>query len=68
MPPSMNTYLEFVDPLKTVKKLKDKDVTRMPEGKDFNTNIKMESKSPLSRKVFIAPVPADLRTGPKWSE
>ncbi len=65
-PPSMNTYLEFVDPLKTVKKLKDKDVTRMPDGKDFNTNIKMESKSPLSRKVFIAPVPPEAKTGPRW--
>jgi len=68
MPPSMNTYLEYVDPLKTVKKLKDKDVTRMPEGKDFNTHIRMESKSPLSRKVFIAPVPAEHKTGPQWRE
>ena len=31
-PPSMNTYLEFVDPLKAQPKLKEKDVTKMPNG------------------------------------
>ena len=51
----MFTYLEYVDPLKCQPKLKDKDVTRMPEGKDFNTNIKNDtlSRSILSKKVFI---------------
>jgi len=50
VPPSMFTYLEYVDPLKATKKLKEKDYTKMPEGKDFNTNIKNDalSKSPLS--------------------
>lgn len=55
LPPSMFTYLEYVDPLKTQPKLKDKDLTKMPDGKDFNTNIRNDAlqKSPLSRKVLI---------------
>ena len=54
-PPSMQTYLEFVDHYKAEPKLKEKDVTKMPEGKDFNRNIKNDSlsKTFLSKKVFI---------------
>jgi hypothetical protein len=54
-PPSMFTYLPFIDPLKSQPTLKAKDVTRMPEGRDFNTNIKNDAlqKSPLSKKIFI---------------
>jgi hypothetical protein len=54
-PPSMYTYLEYVDPLKAQPKLKDKDVTKMPDGKDFNRNIKNDtlSKTFLSKKIFI---------------
>lgn len=68
VPPSMFTYLEFVDPLKTTKKLKEKDVTKMPDGKDFNTNIKNDvlSRSPLSKKRFIQPVNPVEKDGPKW--
>ena len=68
-PPSMQTYLEFIDPLKAQPKLKDKDVTRMPEGKDFNRNIKNDSlsKTFLSKKVFIKQVPQNEKSGPKWS-
>ena len=68
-PPSMQTYLEFVDPLKAQPKLKDKDVTKMPDGKDLNINIKNDSisKSFLSKKVFIQPVPSNEKLGPKWS-
>ena len=67
-PPSMNTYLEYVDPLKQQPKLKAKDATKMPDGKDFNTNIKNDtlSKSHLSKKIFIQPVQSDHKTGPKW--
>jgi len=45
----------FVDPLKREKKLKEKDLTRTPSGKDFNTNIRNDtlSYSPKSTKVFI---------------
>ena len=68
VPPSMFTYLEYVDPLKSQQKLKAKDVTRMPEGKDFNTNIKNDvlSHSPLSRKVTIQTVGGGEKAGPKW--
>lgn len=57
-PASMNTYLEYVNPIKNQSVLKAKDVTKMPEGKDFNTNIKNDSlsKSSFSKKVFIQPV------------
>lgn len=65
----MQTYLEYVDPLKAQPKLKDKDLTKMPEGKDFNRNIKNDSlsKSFLSKKVHIQPVPQGDRVGPKWA-
>lgn len=63
-PPSMNTYLEFIDPMKQVTVLKDKDATKMPDGKDFNSNIRFYNKSPLSKKVFINAVPAADRSGP----
>lgn len=67
-PPSMNTYLEYIDPLKSQPKLKDKDLTRTPSGKDFNTNIKTGTitQSPLSKKVFINPVSYQDKNGPKW--
>ena len=63
-PPSMNTYLEFIDPRKQVTVFKEKDATKMPEGKDFNSNIKNDNKSPLSKKVYIQPVPSADRAGP----
>ena len=68
-PPSMQTYLEFVDHYKAEPKLKEKDVTKMPEGKDFNRNIKNDSlsKTFLSKKVFIQPVPSNEKNGPKWA-
>lgn len=68
-PPSMQTYLEYVDPLKAQPKLKDKDTTKMPDGKDFNRNIKNDtlSKTFLSKKVFIQPVPQNDKVGPRWS-
>ena len=68
-PPSMQTYLEFFDPLKAQPKLKDKDVTKMPEGKDFNRNIKNDSlsKTFLSKKVFIQQVAQNEKSGPKWT-
>jgi hypothetical protein len=55
LPPSMFTYSEFVDPLKRVPKMKEKDITRMTDGKDFNSNIKNDtlSYSPNSKKVFV---------------
>ena len=67
-PASMNTYLEYVNPLKNQPVLKAKDATKMPEGKDFNTNIKNDSlsKSNFSKKIFIQPVPQNEKTGPKW--
>ena len=67
-PPSMNTYLEYVDPLKQQPKLKPKDTTKMPDGKDFNTNIKNDtlSKSNLSKKIFIQPVYNAEKSSPKW--
>ncbi len=68
IPPSMFTYLEYVDPLKSRPKHKEKDVTKMPEGKDFNTNIKNDtlSRSVLSKKVFIQSVSAAEKAGPQW--
>jgi hypothetical protein len=65
VPPSMFTYLHYVDPIKSHVKLKEKDVTRMPEGKDFNSNIKNDtlSKSPLSKKIFIQPVSVGEKSG-----
>ena len=60
----MNTYLEFIDPRKQVTVFKEKDATKMPEGKDFNSNIKNDNKSPLSKKVYIQPVPLADRAGP----
>ncbi len=67
-PASMNTYLEYVNPLKNQSVLKAKDVTKMPEGKDFNTNIKNDSlsKSNFSKKIFIQPVQEIEKSGPKW--
>jgi hypothetical protein len=67
-PASMNTYLEYVNPLKNQSVLKAKDVTKMPEGKDFNTNIKNDSlsKSNFSKKIFIQPVSEGEKSGPKW--
>lgn len=67
-PPSMFTYLPFVDPLKVREELKAKDVTRMPGGHDFNSNIKNDtlSHSPLSKKIFIQPVAAGDKGGPQW--
>lgn len=64
----MFTYLEYVDPLKSQQKLKDKDLTKTPSGKDFNTFIMNEGrkKSPLSKKVFVQPVSTSERSGPKW--
>jgi hypothetical protein len=48
--------------------LKDKDLTKMPEGKDFNANIKNDtlSKTFLSKKVFIQPVQQAEKQGAKW--
>lgn len=67
VPPSMFTYLEYVDPLKSVKKLKEKDVTKTPAGVDFNTFMPNNiSHSPLSKKVKIEPVSIQDRNGPKW--
>ena len=68
VPPSIFTYLEYVDPLKSQKVLKAKDVTKMPDGKDFNTNIKNDAlnHSPLSKKVFINAVSSMEMSGPKW--
>ena len=46
----------FVDPLKRVTSMKEKDASRMTGGNiDFNTNIKNDviSGSPKSKKVFI---------------
>ena len=68
VPPSMFTLLQYVDSVKSQQKLKEKDATRMPDGKDFNTNIKNDllNKSPLSRKVFIQSVPPSQKSGPQW--
>ena len=67
-PASMNTYLDYVNPLKLQPEFKPKDATKMPEGKNFNTNIKNDSlsKTYLSKKIFIQPVPGNDRQGPKW--
>ena len=67
-PASMNTYLEYVNPLKNQSVLKAKDATKMPDGKDFNTNIKNDSlsKSNFSKKIFIQPVQDNEKSGPKW--
>jgi hypothetical protein len=55
LPPSMFTKSEYIDPLKREKKLKEKDLTRMVDSHDFNTNIRNDtlSYSPKSKKVFI---------------
>jgi len=41
----------------------------MPEGKDFNRNIKNDSlsKTFLSKKVFIQQVAQNEKSGPKWT-
>ena len=67
-PASMNTYLDYVNPLKLQPEFKPKDATKMPEGKNFNTNIKNDSlsKTYLSKKIFIQPVPGNDKQGPKW--
>lgn len=40
----------------------------MPDGKDFNINIKNDSlsKSTISKKIFIQPVQNADKSGPKW--
>lgn len=69
IPSTIFASAAYIDPLKTLPKLKEKDPTMMTGGsRDFNTNIKNDtlSYSPNSKKVFIQPVPAQERQGPKW--
>lgn len=68
LPPSMFMKDEFIDPLKVLTKMKEKDLTKMTTPKDFNTNIKNDtlSYSPNSKKVFIQPVSQMEKSGPKW--
>ena len=68
MPSTMFANAAYVDPHKTLTKLKEKDLTKMPSGRDFNSNIKNNvlSTSPKSKKVFIQPLRGEEKSGPKW--
>jgi len=56
IPSTIFANAPYIDPLKILTKMKEKDPTMMTGGsRDFNTNIKNDilSGSPKSRKVFI---------------
>ena len=55
LPASMFMKDEFLDPLKRLTKMKEKDATRQVTNLDFNTNIRNDtlSYSPNSKKVFV---------------
>ena len=69
IPSTIFDKAKYIDPLKTLPKLKEKDPTMMTGGsRDFNTNIRNNviSGSPKSKKVFIQPLSAQEKTGAKW--
>ena len=69
IPSTIFANAAYIDPLKIIPKMKEKDPTMMTGGtSDFNTNIKNDvlSFSPKSRKVFIKPLSPVEKQGPKW--
>ena len=60
----------YEDPKEWTADLKKKDLTRTVAPKDFNTNIRNDtlSKTNLSRKVFVQPVPQAQKSGHIWGK